>query len=56
MLGAFLFYCRGGLDVEAVPPVPPAATACMPADAATAVAEVVVIAARCFSKVNFVHS
>ena len=27
MLGAFLFYCRGGLDVEAVAPVPAAAMA-----------------------------
>ena len=27
MLGVLLFYCRGGLDVEAVPPVPAAVSA-----------------------------
>ena len=53
MLGAFLFYCRGGLDVEAVAPVPAAAmaaavaaaTACMAADVATAVADAVAVIA-----------
>ena len=52
MLGAFLFYCRGGLDVEAAPPVPAAmaaavaaATACMAADVATAVADAVAVIA-----------
>ena len=47
-----VFYCRGGLDVEAAPPVPTAmaaavaaATACMAADVATAVADAVVVIA-----------
>ena len=46
-----VFYCRRGLDVESAPPVPAAvavaaATACMAADVATAVADgVAVIAA-----------
>ena len=46
------FYCRGGLDVEAAPPVPAAmaaavaaATACMAADVATAVADAVAVIA-----------